>query len=159
MQPDPAYPERADLPGLGTRYLIPSTETGGRFALLEHRIPPRTLAAPTHTHEREDEYSFVLSGTMGAHVGARETTIGPGELIAKPRGIPHAFWNPGDEEAVLLELISPGAFDRYFAELAPLLSGSGEPDFVRLAELQASYGLQMDLASIGPLTDRHGLAG
>jgi hypothetical protein len=34
--------ERADIPGLGN---------------LEHTIAPRTLAAPTHVHQNEDEYS------------------------------------------------------------------------------------------------------
>ena len=153
----PAPGERADFPGLGTRYLIPSDETDGRFALLEHTIPPRALAAPTHTHEREDEYSFVLSGRMGAMVGDDVTEAGPGELVMKPRRIPHAFWSAADEETRLLELISPGGFDRYFADLAPLLSAGGPPDFAALAEVQARYGLAMDPDSIGPLTERFGL--
>lgn len=54
--------ERADFPGLGTGYLLRGDETGGRFAMLEHTIPPRRLAAPMHTHEREDEFSLVLEG-------------------------------------------------------------------------------------------------
>ena len=147
----------ADLPGLKNRYLIESAATDGRFALIEHRIPPRTLAAPLHVHEREDEYSYVLSGTMGAQIGDEIVEAGPGKLVEKPRGIWHAFWNPGDEETVLLELISPGEFAEYFTELAPLLSGDGPPDFGKLAEIQQRYGLTMDMESIGPLIERHGL--
>jgi mannose-6-phosphate isomerase-like protein (cupin superfamily) len=147
----------ADLPGLKNRYLIEAADTDGRFALIEHRIPPRTLAAPMHTHEREDEYSYVLSGRMGAQIGSEIVDAGPGELVAKPRGIPHAFWNSGDEETVLLELISPGAFAEYFADLAPLLSGEGPPDFQALAAIQQRYALSMDFDSIGPLTEAHGL--
>jgi quercetin dioxygenase-like cupin family protein len=119
----------ADLPGLKNRYVIESSETDGRFALIEHTIPPRTLAAPIHTHEREDEYSYVLSGRMGAQIGDETIEAGPGELVRKPRGIPHAFWNAHDEECVLLELISPGGFAEYFSDLAPLLSGDGPLDF------------------------------
>ena len=125
----------ADLPGLKNRYLIEAADTDGRFALIEHRIPPRTLAAPIHTHEREDEYSYVLSGRMGAQIGDDVVDAGPGELVFKPRGIPHAFWNSGDEETVLLELISPGAFAEYFADLAPLLSSDGPPDFLSLIHI------------------------
>jgi quercetin dioxygenase-like cupin family protein len=80
--------ERADFPGLGTRYLIQGQQTGDRYALIEHTIPPRTLAAPTHVHEREDECSFVLGGRMGAQVGDMDIEAGPGELLFKPRGIP-----------------------------------------------------------------------
>jgi mannose-6-phosphate isomerase-like protein (cupin superfamily) len=147
----------ADLPGLKNRYLIDSADTDGRFALIEHRIPPRTLAAPMHTHEREDEYSFVLSGRMGAQIGDKIVDAGPGELVAKPRGIPHAFWNSGDEETVLLELISPGAFGEYFADLAPHLNGDGPPDFEQLAQVQARYALTMEFESIGRLVEEHGL--
>jgi mannose-6-phosphate isomerase-like protein (cupin superfamily) len=150
--------ERADFPGLGTRYIIRSDQTGGRFALLEHTIPPRGLAAPVHTHTHEDEYSFVLSGRMGAMVGDEVVAAGPGELVAKPRGIPHAFWNAGDEEVRLLELISPGGFAQYFADLAPILAAEGEPDFAALAKVQARYALTMDVETIGTLAERFGLS-
>jgi mannose-6-phosphate isomerase-like protein (cupin superfamily) len=149
--------ERADFPNLGTRFLVGSEQTDGSFALLEHTVPSRRLAAPTHVHEREDEYSFVLVGLIGAHVGGEEVEAGPGELIVKPRGIPHAFWNPGDEEARLLELISPGGFERYFVEMAPLLAGGGPPDPEAVSEIRGRYRLGMDLSSVEPLIKRHGL--
>ena len=155
----PGEGERADLPSLGVRYMVGSEQTGGRFALVEHTIPPRGLAAPVHTHENEDEYSYVLSGRMGAMVGDAVVEAGPGELVTKPRGIPHAFWNAGDEEVRLLELISPGGFDRYFAEVAPLLGAEGPPDFAALAEVRAHYRLTMDLDSIGALSERFRLSG
>jgi mannose-6-phosphate isomerase-like protein (cupin superfamily) len=153
----PTAGERADFPGLGTRYIVRSDQTDGRFALIEHTIPPRGLAAPVHTHRNEDEYSYVLSGRMGAMVGDEVVEAGPGELVIKPRGIPHSFWNGGDEEVRLLELISPGGFDRYFADLAPLLAGDGAPDVEALAAVRARYELEMDFGSIGPLTERFGL--
>lgn len=137
--------------------MLREEDTGGQFALLEHTIPPRTLAAPTHVHAREDEFSYVLAGRVGVQVGDEVTEAGPGELVAKPRGVPHAFWNAGDEEARLLELISPPAFASYFAELAPVLSAGGPPDFDRLGAIQRSYGLSMDPESIEPLMKAHGL--
>lgn len=149
--------ERADLPGLGNHFLMRGGETEGRFALIEHTIPPRTLAAPMHVHRNEDEFSFVLAGRMGAQIGDEVVEAGPGELVRKPRGIPHAFWNPGDEETRLLEIISPAGFEQYFADLAPVLAAEGKPDFAALAALQARYGLEMDFESIGRLTAEHGL--
>ena len=158
MSGAPVAGDRADFPALGNRYLITSDETDGRFALIEHTIPPRGLAAPLHVHQHEDEYSWVLAGRVGAQVGDETIEVGPQELISKPRGIWHAFWNPGDEEARLLELISPGAFAQYFADVAPHLSAP-EPDFAALGAIQERYGLAMDLESIGPLMERHGLRG
>ncbi len=149
--------ERADFPRLGNRFVVRSDDTGGRFALIEHTVPPRALAAPTHTHENEDEYSFVLSGEIGVQLGDEVLSAGPGEMVAKPRGVPHAFWNADEVEARLLELISPGAFERYFAEMAPLLNAEGEREFERIGQIQAKYRLSMDIDSIGPLMQAHGL--
>ena len=64
---------------IGARFLIATDETDQGFALIEHPMPPRSLAAPLHRHAREDEYSFVLEGRMGALLG--EHTV----LHAEPR--------------------------------------------------------------------------
>ena len=149
--------ERADFPHLGNRYVLRGDSSEGRFALIEHTIPPRALAAPMHTHEREDEYSFVLAGRLGAQIGDEVVEAGPGELVVKPRGTPHAFWNPGDEEARVLEIISPAGFEPYFADLAPELSRPGEPELQALAEIRIRYGLTMDMASREPLIKEHRL--
>ena len=149
--------ERADLPQLGNRYVLRGDSSDGRFALVEHTIPPHALAAPMHTHEREDEYSFVLAGRLGAQIGGEVAEAGPGELVVKPRGIPHAFWNPGDEETRVLEIISPAGFEQYFADIAPQLARPGKPDLQALAEIRARYGLTMDMASRERLIKEHGL--
>jgi hypothetical protein len=96
---------------------------------------------------------------MGAMIGDDVVEAGPGELVCKPRGVPHAFWNAGDEEVRLMELVSPGGFERYFAELAPVLAGDGPPDLVAMGEIRDRYELTMDVDSIGPLSKRFGLTG
>jgi len=47
------------------RYLLESAASSGRLAIVEHTLEPRVLAAPLHRHSREDEYSFVIGGTLG----------------------------------------------------------------------------------------------
>jgi mannose-6-phosphate isomerase-like protein (cupin superfamily) len=149
--------ERADFPKLGNRFVLRGAETGGRFALVEHTIAPRSLAAPVHTHELEDEYSFVLAGRMAAQIGDEIVEAEAGDLVLKPRGIPHAFWNPGDEETRVLEIISPAGFEQYFADLAPHLGAEGPPDLAALAAVRERYGLTVDLESIDRLVEEHGL--
>jgi quercetin dioxygenase-like cupin family protein len=139
----------------GVELLLRSAQTGGRFSVVEHPIAARALAAPMHVHQHEDEYSYVLAGEVGFQVGDEVFTAGPGQLVSKPRGIWHGFWNAGDEPARVLELISPGGFEDYFAELAPLLQP--ERDFEGMARLQAKYGLEMDFDSIERLSREHGL--
>jgi uncharacterized cupin superfamily protein len=48
------------------------------------RIGPHALAAPLHRHENEDEYSFVLEGTLGALLGDGVVSAGPGCWVYKP---------------------------------------------------------------------------
>ena len=139
----------------GVELLMKGDETGGRFTLVEHPIAPHALAGPMHVHAHEDEYSYVLEGEVGFQVGDEVFSAGPGQLVAKPRGIWHGFWNAGDEPARVLELISPGGFENYFAELAPLLRP--ERDIDRMARVQERYGLQMDFSSIERLSREHGL--
>jgi quercetin dioxygenase-like cupin family protein len=142
--------------GLGVRFMIEGEETGSNFALVEHPIAPRVLAAPMHTHEREDEYTYVLEGEIGFQVADEVLVARPGDLVFKPRGVPHAFWNAGDTPARALEIISPAGFERYFAEIAPLLP-PGPPDERALGAVMAKYGLEMDMSSVPVLVERHGL--
>src|SRR4051794_41419190 len=86
----PTEGERADFASLGNRLMITGEDSGGRFAVLEHTLAPRALGAPTHTHVNEDEYSYVLSGRMGALIGDEAVEAGPGEPAFKPPRIPRA---------------------------------------------------------------------
>jgi quercetin dioxygenase-like cupin family protein len=145
---------------LGIRFMIGGEETRGTFALVEHPIGPRALAAPMHTHEREDEYTYVLEGEIGVQIGEEVLAAQPGDLVFKPRGVPHAFWNASDEPARALEIISPAGFERYFAELAPLFppANQGPLDEQAVGAVREKYGLEMDMESIPVLAERHGLA-
>ena len=131
--------------GLGVRFMIGAEASEGGFSLVEHPLAPRALGAPMHTHEHEDEYSFVLEGEVGLELGGETVVARPGDLVFKPRGVPHAFWNPSDRPARLLEIISPGGFERYFEEIAPLFPADGPPDFPAVMEVAARYGLEFDM--------------
>jgi quercetin dioxygenase-like cupin family protein len=144
------------LGSIGVRFMIDGEETGGGFSLVEHPMSPRALAAPLHRHTREDEYSYVLEGRMGALLGDEVLVAGPGDLIFKPRNQWHTFWNAGDEPARLLEIISPAGFERFFAELVEL-GGVTAVEPATFAELCARYALEMDPDSVPGLIERFGL--
>jgi quercetin dioxygenase-like cupin family protein len=143
-----------ELTAIGVRFMIGGDESGGGFALVEHPMPPRALAGPLHRHSREDEYSFVLAGRIGALLGEELVYGGPGALIFKPRQQWHTFWNASDEMARVLEIISPAGFERYFGEMAEIAADAGP---AARAELGARYGLEVDPASIPRLCEQYGL--
>jgi uncharacterized cupin superfamily protein len=146
-----------DLAGVGVRFMIGGDLSGGGFSLVEHPLAPRVLGSPVHTHRNEDEYSYILEGEVGLEIGEDELVTRPGDLVFKPRGVPHAFWNPSDEPARLLEIISPAGFEHYFEEAAAMFPEAGEPDMAAFAALCERYGLEMDFDSVPRLARRHGL--
>lgn len=144
-----------DLRSLGVRFMVWSQESGGGFSLIEHPIPPRTLAAPLHRHEYEDEYSYVVEGRLGAVLGEDVVYAEVGDLVFKPRRQWHTFWNAGDEPCRILEIISPGGFEHMFHEWGrdPEALSVGD----EAASLDAKYGIEADYDSIANLCEKHGL--
>jgi quercetin dioxygenase-like cupin family protein len=144
------------LGSIGVRFMIDGAEADDRFSLVEHPMSPRALAAPLHRHTREDEYTYVTQGRVGALLGD-EVVIGePGDLIFKPRNQWHTFWNAGDEPARILEIISPAGFERFFQELHDL-GGALQADPEKLAALNARYGLEMQPDTVPGLLERFDL--
>jgi quercetin dioxygenase-like cupin family protein len=144
------------LGSIGVRFMIDGEEAGERFSLVEHPMSARALAAPLHRHTREDEYSYIVQGRVGALLGDEVVIGGPGDLIFKPRNQWHTFWNAGDETARLLEIISPAGFERFFAELVDL-GGVRQAEPQTLAELCARYDLEMNPDSVPELLQRFDL--
>lgn len=143
-----------DFGSFGVRFMIWGEEAGGRFSLVEHPVPPRTLVAPLHRHTNEDEYSYVLEGRMGAQLGDDVVYAEAGTLIFKPRNQWHTFWNAGDVTCRVLEIISPGGFEHLFREMA---DHPETMDGEAGAALDARFSLEVDYDSIGPLCEEHGL--
>jgi mannose-6-phosphate isomerase-like protein (cupin superfamily) len=144
------------LGSIGVRFMIDGSEADGRFSLVEHPMSARALAAPLHRHTNEDEYSFVLEGRMGALLGDDHIEAGPGDLVHKPRGQWHTFWNAGDEPCRILEIISPAGFEQFFAELVEL-GGVAQAGPEQLGALCQRFALELDPTSIPGLIERFGV--
>ena len=66
-----------------------------------------------HTHTREDEALFVISGELKASVGDELFTPGAGETLIAPRNIPHQLRNSGDVANHYLIMFSPAGFEEF----------------------------------------------
>ena len=95
-----------------------------------------------HRHSREDEYTFVLEGRVGALLGEEEVYADPGNLIFKPRAQWHTFWNAGEVPARMLETISPAGFENAFREI------DGGPE--QIAEIATRQGVEVDFERTMP---------
>ena len=148
----PGDKESFDFGGLGVVWKIDGPDTSRRFSVVHHPLAPRALAAPLHYHHNEDEYSYVLRGTLGALLGEDVVTAGAGTWVFKPRHQWHTFWNAGDAPCEIIEIISPAGFENYFREVAAAWG-----DLEKFAQINERYFLEMDFGSVPELCRRFGL--
>jgi quercetin dioxygenase-like cupin family protein len=137
--------------GCRDRFLIESKDWGGGVGVVEHLLAAHSIAAPMHRHTREDEFSFILEGQVWFHAGGQEHVAGVGDLVFKPRGEWHTFWNAADEPARLLEIISPGGLEEVFRKI-----GTAGADDDLAAYIEAA-GCEGDMASTQPIIEKYGL--
>ena len=148
------------LGSIGVRFMIDGVDAGGDFSLVEHPMSPHALAAPLHRHTREDEYSYVLEGRMGALLGDEVLEAGPGDLVFKPREQWHTFWNAGETPCRILEIISPSGFEHFFRELGDAIeatNASGVGDVLPGSDLPERYAIEFRPELTAEICAAHGL--
>ena len=71
---------------------------------------------PTHVHQAEDEFFYVVSGDFRVKVGDRVMSAPARSVMFVPRGTAHTFQNIGSEPGVLLVGVTPGGLEKMFEE-------------------------------------------
>ena len=148
-------------PTLGTQVLVGTLPTtfrllaetvDGAFSMVEQTVEPGVLVWP-HVHTMHDQVAVILSGQLGVRVGDREWTAQPGEVVARPRHIPHTVWNDTTAAARFIEITTPGDFEHYFHRISEL----GPDDEARRAALQEEFGITGVEGWIDSLSLRYGV--
>jgi len=117
-------------------YKAMTTETGGAFSIWEAIIPPGH-GAPPHTHGREDEAFYVLSGELTLELEGEPVRAGPGAFFFGRRGRRHGFRNTTHQDVRALILSTPGAgLERMFGEL-DAASAAGMPPMETIMAITA----------------------
>ena len=65
--------------------------------------------------------------------------------------------NAGDHPVRFVDIITPGNFEYYFAELAPFLLPGQPPQMDRVRETVAKYGLIIDPFAADKIVKKYGL--
>jgi mannose-6-phosphate isomerase-like protein (cupin superfamily) len=113
-------------------------------AVLELRgsLPARRQGPPLHVHFVEHEEGRVISGHLSAEVGGRSVVAGPGETVRFPAGVPHRWWNDGDEPVEFDGYAGPVAdLDRYLQAVFEIMNAgsSARPPLFYLAHLSLRH--------------------
>lgn len=98
------------------------------FSLLEWRTPPHAPAPPLHMHRQTDEAVYVASGRLATDIDGEQTTHDEGCFALIHHGQKHTFWNPGEDTATYLVLITPPGLESYLSELAAGFAAGLSPD-------------------------------
>lgn len=75
-----------------------------------------------------------------------------GTWVRKPRLQWHTFWNAGETQCEIIEIISPAGFENYFREVAATWG-----DEAKLAAINQKYTFEIQLDSVPELCRRFGL--
>ena len=142
--------------GFSAHRLVESDRAGGNLAIMDHILQPRWLGAPLHTHAYTVEISIVIAGRIGVQIGDDEHVAEAGDVVVKPAGVPHTFWNPGLVEARFFEILTPPGFEDYITQL-PEAWGPEGPIMERFGPLVAQHDIDLDVDSVPGLLARHGL--
>ena len=98
-----------------TELLATAEQTGGVLGIFRQTIAPKS-GPPTHLHGMEAEFCYVESGQFNFKLGERVVNAPAGSFVFIPRRTPHTFQNVGTEPGVLLFGVTPGGFEKMFAE-------------------------------------------
>lgn len=70
---------------------------------------------PMHVHYKQMESLTVKSGKIGVQVmGKQPEFYGPGETVTFKEGVPHKFWNAGEEPMICTGFVAPAHNIVYF---------------------------------------------
>jgi quercetin dioxygenase-like cupin family protein len=117
--------------------LLRSDDSNGRCSILDNVTDPGA-GPPLHTHEREDEWFYVMSGEYAVQVGKQVYRLKAGATAFGPRGVPHAFECVSAEPGRMMTVFTPGGIEGFFVEL----TAAGHPT----PEMAAKYGMTV----VGP---------
>jgi uncharacterized cupin superfamily protein len=133
---------KSEMMGVQLGRLAGLRRTGVNLA----RIPPGKESFVYHSHAREEEWLYILSGRGTAEIDGKDYEVGPGDFMGFPTpSVAHHLRNTGEEE--LVYLMGGESLDSDVADFPTL-----GKRMVRVGDEVQVYDLA-DAKDFGPLAD------
>jgi mannose-6-phosphate isomerase-like protein (cupin superfamily) len=119
----------------------------GEHTVLEMVAPPGDQP-PLHVHKDSEEGFYLLEGEVTFWAGELERTIGPGDFVLGPKGVPHTYRVTSETPARFIVTSSTGEFAAFVQAYGvpaerPELPEPAAPDVERLGLLAAEHGIDL----------------
>lgn len=118
----------------GLTYIATGEQTEGRYFQCSASIPAGDAGPPKHTHDRESEGFYVVSGSLSLIVEDNEHVLQAGDYLNVLSGQAHSWSNKSNETVELIITFSPSGIEDMFREL-----GKPNADFVSVG---AKFGMR-----------------
>jgi quercetin dioxygenase-like cupin family protein len=124
---------------------VGTEDSNGELSVVDMRVRAGGAVLGEHVHPNLDEHFTVLNGKIGYKLGGREGIAVAGDSLVLPRGVPHDWWNAGDEEARVIVQIRPAT---RFEQMAITTFGlaregktnsKGMPNLLQLAVISQEF--------------------
>jgi quercetin dioxygenase-like cupin family protein len=129
---------------LGVRFLVEAADSNGTASVFECYVPANAKMPAPHGHDDFEETIYGLEGVTTWTIDGESLEIGPGDAVCVPRGRIHGFENHGSADARFLAIATPAVFGAaYFREIGEVLAASaaGPPDLAAIGEVMRRHGL------------------
>jgi hypothetical protein len=127
-------------------------EANGQVILIvEGSLPPRSSGPPLHVHFKEHEQGRVAAGILGAIVGNKKITVQAGEPVDLPPGVPHRWWNAGEDLLEFKGRVVPVIdLDRFLQAIFAVVnaSHSGRPSLFYVAHILRRHRQTQELRAV-----------
>lgn len=123
---------------------------GVEYLETEAEVQPNA-GPPMHVHYKQDESMTVLSGKIGyQELKGENKYAGPGETVLFKAGVPHKFWNAGNEPLRLSGYASPANNIAYFLSqiYRSMNENGGRPGMYDAAYLLRRYKTEFRMLEI-----------
>ncbi len=128
-------------------------DTAGELLRADLYLPPGGFVAAEHIHPLQEERFEVISGTLQGRVAGKEISSAPGETVIVPKGIPHVWWNSGNEELHVQVEVRPALrlenfFETFFglAQDGKVNQKTGLPNLFQMALIMRAFRHELVLA-------------
>lgn len=96
---------------------VSAQDTSGELSIFEYQGSEKG-GPPLHVHPNQDESFYIAAGEYLFQCGEEKFTLGKGDMIFLPRGVPHTFAQLTDQGRMLFFFQPSGKMEDFFRVLA-----------------------------------------